>query len=702
MKKLFFILFFALPIVSNAQARKVWLYHADNFFEKEDYHNALINYQKALSDSVGIESLTIPYDVDIAKLKIKDKELEIEENREVPMKDYLQHQIATCYTRTFDYSKAVQSFETTSTFKSFPEDLYNYAVAKMNVNQHEDAIKLFEQYIKSENYSDSLLRSAQLLITGCYYALDDSNVKTEVYVKQMDTTVFNKGTSAFAPMFFGSEDKLMFSSARPGGVILDPKKQQSEFLCDIYWTEKSENGEWKTATNFGRPLNSAQHDASGFFSDKNIIYYNRWNDVNPKEQSIHLARMVDFKFYESFKLPASVNVPGYKSINPFISMDGKTMYFASDRPGGQGGLDIWTIALDETGNVVGEATNLGRPVNSELDEQSPFMHEISSTLFFSSKGHNSIGGLDIFKSAYNKENKSFEQPINLGLPINSSKDDAYLIWDDLLEVGYFASDREDCPNGHCYDIYEVTNEPIQIALEGYVYDIETEEILPNATITFKDVEFKVEPFTLKSDASGYYYTKLGQNQEYFIKTTLPKYFADASSVNTKPITVTTTLQQDFYLRPIPTDEIEIDGIEYDLNSSNLRPISKEILDELHEFLDLNNNLVVEISSHTDYRGTDKYNQWLSEKRAKSCVDYLISKGVSKDRLIATGYGESQPNYLKDGDKKPILDENGKRIILTPEFIDAESDLELVDVYHQKNRRTSFRVVGEGFEVDSNK
>ncbi|MCH2229566.1 MAG: OmpA family protein [Crocinitomicaceae bacterium] len=700
MKKFLFILLLIIPFISSAQARKVYLYHADNFFVKEDYHNALLNYQKALSDSAGIETITIPYEIEVSKLKIKNKELEISPDRKVPLKDYLLHQIATCYSRTFDYKKAVGAFEETSNFTSFPDDLYNYAVAKMNVNDHQEAIQLFESYIQSDNYSDSLLRSAQLLITGCYYALDETNLKKEVIVELLDTAVFNKGTSSFAPMFFGKEDRLMFSSARKGGVIFDPKKQQSEFLCDIYWTEQNSSGDWKEATNFGRPLNSAQHDASGYYSPKNIIYYNRWNDANPKDQKIHLARMVDFKFYESFTLPESVNVPGYKSINPFVSMDGKTLYFASDRPGGQGGLDLWQIELDENGNVTGEASNLGRPINSELDEQSPFMHEISSTLFFSSKGHNSIGGLDNFMSKFNKQNKSFEKPINLGFPINSSKDDAYLIWDDFIQTGYFSSDREDCPNGHCYNIYEVTNEPIQIAIEGYVFDSETDEIIPNSTITFKDIEFKMDPFEIKTDEKGYYHSSLQQNQELFIKATKPKYFADATSIDTKPITITTTLQHDFYLRPIPTEEIEIEGIEYDLNSAKLRPISQQVLDELKEFLLLNDNLVVEISSHTDYRGTDNYNQRLSEQRAKSCVDYLIKKGIDKERLIATGYGESQPNYLKGDDKKPVLDENGNRIILTQEFIDSEEDSKLKDSYHQRNRRTSFRVVGEGFNIDS--
>lgn len=700
-KKILLLVFLTLPLIGWNQSRKVWLDHADKFYEIEDYHNALLNYQKALSDTSGLKMLILPYEIDRTTQKLKNKDHEVDSSHVVPLKDYIDHQIASCYLKTFDYKKAVAHFEKTSSFSSYPDDLYHFGVSQMNVNQHEGAIASFEKYIQSNSYNDSLLRSAQLSVTGCYYALDKDNVKIKVNVQLADTNVFNKGTASFAPMYFGSEERVLFTSARDGGVIFDPEKQVSAYLCDLYWTESDGKGSWSDAKNFGRPLNSAQHDASGTFSNsKSIIYYTRWSDKNRKEQNIYLARMVDLKFYESFKLGTSVNVPGYKSVNPFVTKSGKWLYFSSNRPGGEGGMDIWKIELDESGNATGEAINLGRPINSELDEVTPFYHDVSATLFFSSNGHNSIGGLDIFKSSINRSNKSFGKVKNLGIPINSSKDDSYMIWDNLMNKGFFASDREECEAGHCYDIYEVTNEPIVIVLEGYTYDIETEEILPNTQLKFKDIDFKFEDFTINSDDKGYYRKELDQNQEIFIKAQHPSYFADAASVNTKPIVETTTIVQDFYLRPIPKDEIEIEGIEYDFDKATLRPRSKEILDELYDFLVLNNNLIVEINSHTDSRGSDTYNMSLSERRAKSCVDYLISKGVEENRLKAIGYGESEPNYLKDENKNPVLNAASKRIILTEEYINSQTTKPIREEYHQRNRRTSFKVVGEGFDVQS--
>lgn len=699
MKRTILFIFLLAQFTVYSQSKKVWLYNADNYYAKEDYYNALLYYQKSLNDSLAMITTVKPYEIEITNQKIDKQKLQKDSVKVVPLPDYIRHQIGMCYQKTFDYSNAAAHFAKTNR-EHYPEDQFYYANALMNIKKYDQAITEFENYIRSENYSDSLLRSAQLSITGCYYAQNENNFNREVTITLLDSTIFNKGTSSFAASFFKNENGLMFTSARNGGVILEPE-QQSSLLCDIYYTLKNDNGDWGPATNFGRPLNSAQHDAAAAITNKDVIFYTRWSDENRIDQHIHLARMVDFKFYESYKLPQQVNLPGYKSIQPFVSMDGRTLFFSSNRPGGFGGMDIWKIDIDELGNVVGDAVNLGQPINSELDEVTPFFHEASSTLFFSSNGHNSIGGLDVFKSFYNKEDKFYGQPENLGLPINSSKDDAYLIWDSKLKKGYLSSDREPCEGGHCYDIYEVINAPIRIILSGTTYNLETNEILPSTKLTFKDVDGEFEPFILETDANGYYEKELEQGLEIFIKAQKNGFFADAASINTKIITQSMNLRQDFYLNRIPGEEIEIEGIEYDFDSDKLRPISMEKLDKIYDFLVLNNNLVVEINSHTDSRGSDVYNLDLSQRRAKSCVEYLISKGIERDRLVPKGYGETQPNFLAGPDKKPVLNEQGKRILLTEAYINTYPSKEKREELHQRNRRTSFKVVGEKFDLQSN-
>lgn len=709
MKKTVLFLLIFLPLLCFGQSRKVWLYHADNFFASEDYYNALLNYQNALSDTLGLQEVTIPYQVTLGKLSLEPKEkTEIDSTKKVPLRDYIEHQIASCHMKTYDYKKAAEHFAVTSTFKSYPVDVYYYGLAQMKIGKYKESIQLFETYINSDNHSDSLLLSAHELITRCYYAIEGVQSNKKIEVKLADTNVFNKGTASFAPAYFGNYNRVLFTSAREGNVIFDPEKQDSRYLCDLYWTERDANGDWKPAKNFGRPLNSAQHDASGSFNrlkrneQQSLIYFTKWSDEQRSEQYIYSGRMVDLLFFESYKLPESVNLPGYKSINPFVSLDETHLYFSSNRPGGFGGMDLWVIDLDENGHPFGEARNLGSTINTDLDEVTPFFHEASSTLFFSSEGFNSIGGLDIFKASYDKADKTYEKPINMGKPINSSMDESYLVWDGLLEKGFFASDRADCENGHCLDIYEVTNEPIVITLEGVTYNSETMEILPNTNMTIKDINSTIpfENMELISDENGYYKITLDKQQHVFLKATKENYFADAQAANTMSITKSTALIQDFYLDPIPQDEIVLEGIEYGFDSSALRVRSKEVLDELYKLLDLNNNLVVEINSHTDNRGSAEYNRQLSQRRAKSCVDYLIEKGISKNRLIAKGYGEDEPNFLKDENNNPALDKNGDRIYLTKEYIDSQKEKSTREEFHQRNRRTSFTVVGEDYKQES--
>lgn len=699
MKKYLFLALIFVSVGAFGQSKEVWRSMADDYFMKEDYASALKYYNLTLDDSTIMGSQVLPYEVSITNQKLKDKDIMIDSTKTVSLSDYLHHQVAMCYHLTYDYPQAVEHFKVTAENGSYPDDTYYYANSLMNNEDYENAINIYNEYVLRDSIPERFRVRSEIAISGCNYAMSPSSVKKEVVVTLADTAVFNKGTAAFAPMFWGSEDRMLFTSAREGGVIIDPTKQQSEYLCDLYWTERMDADTWGEAHNFGRPLNSAQHDASGCFNKNNVIFYTRWSDNDRREQNIHLARMVDLKFYESYKLDSSVNYPGCKSINPFVSKDGKELYFSSNRPGGVGGMDIWKIKIDENGNTIGDPVNLGKPVNTAADEVTPFYHK--STLFFSSDGHKGMGGLDIFKSRFDEDVSFFTPPQNMGAPINSSKDDAYMVWDHFLQYGYFSSDREPCEGGACYDIYKVKNAPIRIFIEGFVYDVDTDMEIPNASITFKDVNYNFDPFVVETDQDGYYNTPLDQDIEVFMKAQKQGYFADAANADTRSITQTTTLTQDFYLQKIPQEEIEIAGIEYDFDSDKLRPKSEEILDELYDFLILNDNLIVQINSHTDERGDEDYNLNLSKRRAKSCVDYLIGKGLPAERLTSKGFGESTPAYLKDANGDYVLDSEGQRIELTPEYIKQQSTRKKKEELHQRNRRTAFKLLGEGFSLESN-
>lgn len=677
-----------------SQSKKVWLYNADQAYEGKDYATALRYYHMVLDDTLGLSTRVIPYEATLSNQKIKKDSASTGDEKTVSLTAYVNHQMAMCYRYSHDYSQAATYFKASAETSDYTDDYYYYGLMLMYLGRYEEAQAVFDKYVGIEGVSDNMLKRAFREISGCRYALEVEEPEEKIEVVLADTTIFNAGTSSFAAMYWGDGyDRLIFTSARSGGVILDPETQDSRYLCDLYWSEKNSDGDWSKAKNFGRPLNSARHDASGSIYN-NFVYYTRWSDENRKDKHIYLARMIDMKFFESLKLDSTVNVQGFESINPFVTADGKYLYYSSNQPGGYGGYDIWRIELDEVGSPKGQPYNVGEPLNSEYDELSPFFHANSSSLFFSSDGHASMGGLDIFKSNYDPESDFYEMPVNLGIPINSAHDDSYYVTDDEMRHGFITSNRSDCSEcdsiyklcAHCYKIYTVLQPPPVFKIKGYVYDEITEEVIPGARIEFKDVSYQWEHFELIADDKGYYEHELIPNLELFLRATAKGYFADKAVVMTKGELYSKSYRQDFYLEKIPEGEITIEGIEYDYDSANLRPVSIEILNKLLEFLELNHNLKIEIRSHTDERGSDKYNLNLSERRAQSVVDYLISQGIPMERLVAKGYGETMPAEIKD--------ENGETVTLTPDYIYSLEDKDKQEEYHQRNRRTAFFVLEE--------
>lgn len=679
MRKLLFATIILATVQVFGQSKRLWLKFADEAFFKRDYTTAIDYYTKSLDDTLILKEQVLPYEVQLVNLKIKESKKDTSKGKnstakkEISTSDYITHQLAHSYHLNYDYPNAVKYFKVVVDNGSYPEDIYHYALALMNLKEYNKSMTILEKLLESSK-NDSLKKLVQKGISSCYFALDSNSNKKLIIVKKMDTTIFNAGTSNFAPMYWNSSTRLLFTSARKGGVILNPEKQDSRYLCDLYYTELKDTG-WMKPINFGRPVNTGLHEGSSVITSDEIMFYTRWSDANRNEAFIYMAKMKDGLFYESYKLNETVNKPGYRAMQPYVSFDGTKLYFSSNRPGGLGGFDLYMCNIDENG-FTGEAKNLGSTINTAKDEVTPFYHTISNTLFFSSNGHTGIGGLDVFKSSLNTDDSIYAAPKNLGTPINSSKDDAYFILDRIQTKGYFSSDREDCPGGNCYDIYEFQNEPIFFDLNGTVTDYATGEPIISSLITIKDVANDEEPLFLITDEKGHYFTPLKENKQFFLKAQKKSYQASAASVTTKGLTETTHLLQDFVLDVIPGEDVVIEGIEYDLNKATLRPKSMEILDKIYDYLILNDNFSIEINAHTDTRGSDKANQILSQARAQSCVDYLISKGIAKERLLPTGYGE----------KKPLISdaEIAKLVPKSPEF----------EAAHQKNRRTAFRVMQE--------
>ena len=472
----------------------------------------------------------------------------------------------------------------------------------------------------------------------------------------------------------------MFASARKQSIA--PEGQNPIYFSDIFSASKKDSINFSEAKNFGIPVNSTDHEAAGVFSrEGDKFFFTRWTSGSSekKESAIYLSKYLNKQWLQPMKLNSNVNVEGYKSMSPSLNEQGTILFFSSDQPGGKGKMDIWYSPIDEFGKA-GTGVNLSAPVNTEGDEITPFYDYATRMLYFSSDEQQGLGGQDIFKSALNDEQGdiTWSKPLNLKSPINSSRDDAYFIAYPDQSIGYFSSDRkpcEECGGGSCYKIYSVNPVPFIITLKGTVYEKKTKKLVVNSLITLNDASEKLESIYIITDDSGKYSTMIPEEMLYNTKAQKNKYFSDKADISTMGIKKTIILNQDFYLEKIPSGDIVIPGIEYDFDKATLRHYSKLILDTLSDMLKLNDNLVVELSSHTDSRGNDDYNFRLSNERAKSCVQYLIFKGIAKERLVPKGYGET-------------------KLIVTDEEINASQKEEEKESGHQKNRRTAFRILEE--------
>ncbi len=687
-----------------SQSRREWLEFADNAYDNGDYKLALSCYQHVVQIAPGSDrDLVTPYECrpytppkkTVDSVALKNAQVDTTKVTPVLVEGndsrtiYTIHRIAECYRLLHDYDNAELWYTqaVAKPDKRFPDAQYWYGVALQNNSKYPEAIVQYEAYQVGKESDSPEARRATRNIGGCLNSQDTTRIKKEVIITKLDSNI-NAGTATFAAGYYGDPNILIFSCAKPGNAATADQKKQGldKYSTDMFISTRV-NGVWMKpqplVTSIGEINTPANEGAASVSFGREHLFFTRWNDEHT-ECSIYMCRNVGDVWLAPQKLNANVNVPGTQSMMPFLSNDGSTLYFVSNRVGGQGGLDIWKCTLDEEGNP-GPAENMGPVINSADDEITPFYHFTSSTLFYSSNGFSGYGGLDIVKSSYNADDNTWSSPRNLDAPFNSSRDDAYFTMDRMQQQGYFSSDRENCEqcgvgSPYCYKAYSFQNEPLKFAIKGYVYNVETNEVISNALLTFKDVRGDTEPFYIITDSAGYYESELSLGQELYIKAQKNKFFGDATNISTVGLTDDSLFVHDFYLTPIPAGDIVIPGIEYDFDKATLRPESMKILDDLAAFLELNDNLSVEISSHTDARGSDSYNQILSQARAKSCVDYLISKGIAADRLVAQGYGESKP-------------------LITEKDIAAMPTKEESEAAHQKNRRTAFRPIKEGVIVD---
>ncbi|RYD91947.1 MAG: hypothetical protein EOP54_21605, partial [Sphingobacteriales bacterium] len=397
------------------------------------------------------------------------------------------------------------------------------------------------------------------------------------------------------------------------------------------------------------------------------MYFTGWSRKDGQlVADIYMLRFNEGQWTGLQKLNSFVNMDGFYAMQPFVTPDGKQLYFVSNRPNGFGGDDIWKCDLDQEG-LPASVVNLGKAINSAADEASPFYQLDSKKLVFSSKGYVGMGNFDLYESTGGTES-GWTAPRNLGFPYNSTKDDLYYYTDDKTEeTAYLSSDRESACCLNLFKVQKVKAKPLTLVFTGKVVDCDTGLGLANVAVELLDEQLESRQRALTDEAGKYHFT-IGVKRKYELKFEKDGYFSKVVKGPMVDSVVSDTLAgATVCLKMFEVDKpIVIENVLYDFNKAVLKPESLIVLDDLVSLMNDNPKIKFELSSHTDSIGPDWYNNRLSQQRAQACVDYIVSRGVFASRISAKGYGESrpiQPNSLPNGkDNK-----DGRRLNRRTEF-----------------------------------
>lgn len=483
------------------------------------------------------------------------------------------------------------------------------------------------------------------------------------------------------------KNSVIFTSSRAEATGSKNDAWYNEKYFDLFQASQDNNGKWSTPTNFPAPVNSEYSDGVAVFdaTGKTIYFTNCPVEKNKNVQCrILMSTSSEGKWSDPVGLP--FNNEAYATGDPALSADGKTLYFASDMPGGSGGKDIWMSRWDDGSSSWGAPTNLGPMINSDGDEMFPYVTK-GGKLYYSSNGKPGMGGLDIFVSGFDAG--AWSEPQNLKSPMNSGGDDFGIMFTDETH-GYLTSNREGGKGAD--DIYTFEVPPLKIAVGGRVYDTDTKENLQGATVELFGSDGT--SLSVQTGADGTYRYDLQPNVKYKISASFTGYLTKFHDLSTVGLEEDQNFTKDFDFPLKSTAKpITVPEVFYDLDKATLRAESKTALDGLIKTLNENPTITVKLTSHTDYRADDNYNMKLSQRRAKSVMDYLIANKIDKDRLSFEGRGETQPKSVENDEEYPPFKTGD---VLSKEFIDKLSSKELQEKAHQYNRRTEFEVTGTTF------
>jgi len=569
-----------------------------------------------------------------------------------PSRAEVNYYIAESYRRSNRMQEAEPYYKAAIDGNTTEDDAYFwYAFSLKSVGNYEGAATAFNNYLKIGSNFDYVNRAKNELNN---LKVLNQIIAKKAYYKIDNLTELNTPDAEYSPVY--ANQRLYFTTSRGSQIM---HLATGTGFTDIYeylfdGVEKY-SGQAKRLSDKVNTENA--HEACPTFSrDGNIMIFSRGNTGKRKGEEntdLYISVKENGEWGEAVKLRSVSDTLAWDS-SPFLSPDGKTLYFASDRDGGSGGSDLYKAVRDANG-VWGNVVNLGTPINTRGNEMFPFIGK-DGLFYFSSDGHPSLGSLDIFVVKKDSLKKSYVE--NLGKPMNTSYDDFSIFYQDTIN-GYFSSNR---PGGRGDDdIYHFVDESrIRVAhyyIDGHAFQTDTatypkESILANATI--KVINEKGDTIaTVKSDSLGRFKYEVQPETNYIILARKPGYLTrqvEFSTVGKKvPPEKLKPGENDVNIAVkivLPKKEekavLVIDNIYYDFNKWNIRPDAEIELYKIVEFLRNNPDIKIELSAHTDERGKADYNRKLSQKRAQSAVDYIISRGIDKDRITAKGYGEDKP------------------------------------------------------------
>lgn len=499
-------------------------------------------------------------------------------------------------------------------------------------------------------------------------------------VKRMD--VFNSRRAEYSPMLSGDQfDQLYFTSTRNDATGDELSGITGTKNGDIFVSQKDDKGKWSKPEVVNGGLNTeADEGASCLSPDQREMYLTQCvtDPSYPRYAQIVKSNRADAAWGKASSVELSKDTLSCFA-HPAVSPDGQWLYFVSDMPGGKGGLDIWRVRITSAG--YGGVENLGEPINTPGNEMFPTFRP-NGDLYFSSDGHPGMGGLDIFIAHPGKSGRYvLEHP---GYPLNSQGDDFGMTFEGVKNRGFFSSNRND---GRGWDhIYSFVNPEIVQSVKGWVYEQEGYE-LPAAQVYMIGSDGTNLKLGVKSDGS--FEKELTPGVEYMFLATCKGFLNHKEDLKVVPMNDSHEYVLQFPLASI-TAPVLIDNIFYDFDKATLRPESQTALDELVKLLNENPNVTIELSSHCDYKGSSAYNKLLAQRRAESVVNYLVDKGIARDRLSPVGYGKEKPKTIRKKltEKLTWLKEGD---VLTEEFI-KKLDPEKQEICNQLNRRTEFIVL----------